>query len=83
MYNKCFFGLLTEQSLKEKAKLMDVSKYLKWLKLDLYIKLFEDEEVDGSLLWEMRYKDLTDLGIGNSFHCRKIENRLTKYLRTQ
>ena len=62
---------------------MDVTKYLEYLKLDTYIKLFVSEGVDGSLLWEMCHAEedeLKDLGIENGFHRRKIKKKLDEYL---
>ena len=73
------------QSLEKKAKLMDVTKYLEYLKQDRYIKLFVDEGVDGSLLWGMCHAEedeFKDLGIENGFHRRKIKNKLEEYLQT-
>lgn len=64
---------------------MDVAKYLQYLKLEMYDKIFEEQEVDGDLLWDMCHAEgnaLKHLGITNDFHCMKIKNKLEKYLST-
>lgn len=60
-----------------------MAAYLAYLKLSKYEKLFEEEEVDGKMLWEMchaKEDELAALGIENAFHRRKIISKLEQYL---
>ena len=50
----------------------DIAQYLRKIKLEHYVKLFTDNDVDGGLLLELTDNDLKDLGVDNGFHRRKI-----------
>ena len=72
--------------MRDVSESLDVSEYLAHLKLEIYSPLFETEEVDGQLLWDMCHapdaeKELADLGVKNAFHCRKIIAKLEGYLK--
>ena len=75
---------LKEVQLKEAAKRLsvtDVTKFLKIeAKLEKYTVLFEENDIDGAILFNCTNKSLADLGIANDFHCTKIIVKFEKYL---
>lgn len=64
----------------EKAKKMTTEELCQWLRKikvsDDYIKLFEEEDIDGSVLAQYEFNDLEDLGISKGFVRKKI---ITKF----
>ena len=60
-----------------------MADYLTHLKLGEYAELFEEEGVDGKMLWEMCHAEKDEfayLGVSNPFHRRKIKTKLEEYL---
>ena len=54
----------------------DIAEFLRKIKLEHYVKLFTDNDVDGGLLLKLTDNHLKDLGVDNSFHRCKI---ITKF----
>ena len=76
---------VTKEQLKdiaEKLTTEDIAVFLKSIKLQGYIELFEENEIDGKLLYDCKLpKELEDLGIQNAFHCRKIISKFEQHLK--
>ena len=51
----------------------------KW-KLDKYIEIFSDNDIDGYLLFTSSEKDLKDLGVTRGIDQRKILRNFKKYV---
>ena len=70
--------------LKEVAKQLSVADIIEFLKtdrkLEQYAPLFEEEEIDGTILFSCTNKSLEDLGIANGFHRTKILAKFEKHL---
>ena len=78
-----YYSFITEKPPKDICASINVTAYLTHLKLGEYVELFEEEGVDGKMLWEMCHAEedeLSDLGVSNAFHRRKIKTKLEKYL---
>ena len=58
----------------------DVCTYLKSLKLGQYVELFMNNDVDGTLMWEMTSEGLEALGVADPFHRCKIKAKFNDYL---
>ena len=63
----------------------DVTTYLQSLKLgkdaDAYISLFEENEVDGDLMFQLKEDEVKDLGVDNAFHRRKIVSKFKDFVK--
>ena len=76
---------MREDQLKEVAEglsVADIAEFLKTdRKLEQYAPLFEEEEIDGTMLFSCTKESLRSLGIANDFHCTKITVKFEKHLR--
>ena len=58
----------------------DIRRYLQVIKLDEYIELFLENDIDGQLLFDLTEVELKDIGIINAFHRKKIITKFRPYL---
>ena len=69
----------------ERLSVADITEFLKTDgKLEQYVPLFEENEIDGAILFSYTKETLqTDLGITNVFHCAKIVTKFKRYMRAK
>ena len=60
----------------------DVEKFLHDIKLDDYVTLFKENDIDGPMLVSMDEDELNDLGIANRFHQKKLIVKFKAYLKS-
>ena len=58
----------------------DIAEFLRKIKLEHYVQLFTDNDVDGGLLLKLTDNDLKDLGVDNGFHRRKIISKFRAHI---
>src|SRR5258708_35122855 len=56
---------------------MDVAALLRGLRLEQYVQLFRDNDIDGEILCGMTAEDLKELGISSFGHRRRLLNAIT------
>ena len=64
---------------REKGKTMTTAEVVQWLEeigLGEYKEIFEEEDVNGSLLAELDMDDLEEMGVSKKFHRKKL---ITKF----
>ena len=60
----------------------DIADYLRYLKLDEYIEMFMDNEVDGDMMFDIDYDTLeTVLGVDTKKDRLKIKTKFKQWLR--
>ena len=64
----------------EKLTVEDVARFLIKFKVEKYVKLFKENDIDGSLLLECSDDELKELGISSGFECRKILTKFRQHL---
>ena len=58
----------------------DIAEFLRKIKLECYVQLFTDNDVDGGLLLTLTDNDLKDLGVDNGFYRRKIISKFRAHI---
>ena len=73
------------EEVAEQLSVADITEFLKTDgKLEQYVSLFEENEIDGAILFSYTKETLqTDLGIANGLHCAKIVTKFKKYMRAK
>ena len=78
--------IITEQPKKDPKDVAstltkeDIGNFLHGIKLDQYIELFFENDVDGQMLIVLTEVELKDIGIANTFHQKKIIQKFGSYL---
>ncbi len=69
------------ETIAESLTVEEVVSFLEENKFGQYRKQFEEEEVDGRLLFDLSSDDLKDLGVTNAVHRRKITRAFNDHLK--
>ena len=73
----------SQRDLSEVAKTLsvdDIAKFLRQIKLEKYVQMFVENDVDGKMLLTLNQEDLKFIGIVNTFHHKKIIGQFQSYL---
>ena len=59
----------------------DIAQFLRQIKLEKYVEMFMENDVDGEMLMTLNQEDLKFIGIVNTFHQKKIIGQFQSYLK--
>ena len=72
------------EGVAEQLSVADITEFLKTVaKLQQYTVLFEENDIDGAVLFGCTIDMLKDLGVANSFHCNKIIAKFKQHLQAK
>lgn len=59
----------------------DITQFLHHIKLEKYVEMFVENDIDGGMLLTLNQEDLKFIGIVNTFHQKKIIGQFPLYLK--